>query len=198
MVDQEHTTHQLTQQHYYNMAEILAYPIGQPDRDSQVIGTQVGVLQPNGQELNVTRNFTVGSILGLLDNQFVIQEFELTTAELINTFVNPKVLVPGQPDKIVEVNSVTFQIKNQLAGNYLDFTGDVLIQTTKPTGWLYTIPTTFLNTISSPNAFKAGLTPGQIASGEGIAIDALGIVNTVGTATTTAKISVTYRFLSTF
>ena len=49
------------------MAEIIAYPVGQPDRESQLIGTQVGVVQANGQEVNLTRNFTVGSILGLLD-----------------------------------------------------------------------------------------------------------------------------------
>ena len=95
------------------MAEIIAYPIGQPDRQSQLIGTQVGVLQPNGQEVNLTRNFTVDSILGLLDNQFIISEFELTTNQLINLGVSQLTLVAGQANKYVDVNSVFFKIVGQ-------------------------------------------------------------------------------------
>jgi len=181
------------------MAEILAYPIGQPDRKSQLIGTQVGVLQPNGQELNITRNFTVGSILGLIDNALQIEEFELTTAQLQNLFSAQLTLVPRQTDKIVDVESVVFKLFDQVSGNYLDFTGDLVIESTKPPGpWNYTIPTSFLNTITNPQAYKAALTPGEIVDNEGIGISAQGAVNAVGTPTTTAKISITYRFLSTF
>ena len=179
------------------MAEIIAYPIGQPDRQSQLIGTQVGVLQPNGQEVNLTRNFTVDSILGLLDNQFIISEFELTTNQLINLGVSQLTLVAGQANKYVDVNSVFFKIVGQTPANNLDFTGDIVIETTKPPGpWNYTIPQATLNSLTDPIGYKPLLTPGQVIVSEGIGINCSGVVNSVGVPTTTAKVYITYRFLS--
>ena len=65
MVDQENTIHQLTQQHYCNMAEIQAYPQGTPATDTMLVGTQMNVLQSDGTRKNLTRNFTAASIAGL-------------------------------------------------------------------------------------------------------------------------------------
>jgi len=67
MVDQENTIHQLTQQHYCNMAEIQAYPQGTPANDTMLVGTQMNVLQSDGTRKNLTRNFTAASIAGLAD-----------------------------------------------------------------------------------------------------------------------------------
>jgi len=195
MVDQEYTTHQLTQQHYYNMAEIIAYPLGQPDRQSQLIGTQVGVLQPNGQEINVTRNFTVDSILSLLDNQFILVEFELTTAQLQSLSGAPIVLVAGQAGKFIDVNSAFIQLNEQTVTDYLDFAGDMRIETTKPVNWYYEIPSSFLNLKTDPSSYKPVLTPGFNPVAEGVQVSFSGAINTVNTPTTKAKISITYRFI---
>ena len=62
MVDQENTIHQLTQQHYCNMAEIQAYPQGTPATDTMLVGTQMNVLQSDGTRKNLTRNFSVANI----------------------------------------------------------------------------------------------------------------------------------------
>ena len=65
MVDLENTTHQLTQQHYYNMAELISYPTGTAAGDTLLVGTQINVPQPDGTTLNMTRNFTASSIAAL-------------------------------------------------------------------------------------------------------------------------------------
>lgn len=195
MVDQEYTTHRLTQQHYYNMAEIIAYPLGQPDRQSQLIGTQVGVLQPNGQEINVTRNFTVDSILSLLDNQFILAEFSLNTAELQSLAAGPIVLVRGEAGKFIEVNSAFIQLNDQTVTDYLDFAGDMRIETTKPIGWYYEIPSSFLNSLTLNSSYKPALTAGISTMAEGAQVSFSGAINTVNTPVTKAKISITYRFI---
>jgi len=49
------------------MADMMTYPLGTPAGDTRLVGTEIGVPQNEGPDLNLTRNFTIESIAPLIN-----------------------------------------------------------------------------------------------------------------------------------
>lgn len=104
------------------MAEIISYPVGQPDKQSQLIGTQVGVVQANGQEVNLTRNFTVQQIVDLAPTSAVKEkEVTLTSTQMLSLNGGGSIEVlpaPGAGKLLALMNVMTQVDFNSVAYNF--------------------------------------------------------------------------------
>ena len=49
------------------MADMITYPLGTPAGNTRLVGTEIGVPQNEGPDLNLTRNFTIESIAPLIN-----------------------------------------------------------------------------------------------------------------------------------
>jgi hypothetical protein len=49
------------------MAEMITYPLGTPAGNTRLVGTQIGIPQSEGPDLNLTRNFTIESVAPLIN-----------------------------------------------------------------------------------------------------------------------------------
>jgi len=49
------------------MPELITYPLGTPSGSTRLVGTQMDVPQSDGADLNITRNFTISSIGGAIN-----------------------------------------------------------------------------------------------------------------------------------
>ena len=49
------------------MADMMTYPLGTPAGDTRLVGTEIGVPQNEGPDLNLTRNFTIEQCAPLIN-----------------------------------------------------------------------------------------------------------------------------------
>ena len=86
------------------MAKISTYPIDTtPTLTDKVIGTDVN-------DSNITKNYTIGNILGLIG--FVEVTVNVSSSELIDLQSTPKVLVPAQgPGTYIKVLEISLYLK---------------------------------------------------------------------------------------
>ena len=49
------------------MADMMTSPLGTPAGDTRLVGTEIGVPQNEGPDLNLTRNFTIESVAPLIN-----------------------------------------------------------------------------------------------------------------------------------
>ena len=87
------------------MADITSYPLGTPATDTLLVGTQMRVLQSDGTQANLTRNFTVEQVGTLITQDYVEVTKTLTNAEWIALPATSIIVVPAVTGKRIQVIS---------------------------------------------------------------------------------------------
>ena len=108
------------------MADITSYPLGTPATDTLLVGTQMRVLQSDGTQANLTRNFTVEQVGTLITQDYVEVTKTLTNAEFIALPTTSIVVVPAQGSSTaIKILEATLKF-NFISSNFF-FPGGVTI-----------------------------------------------------------------------
>ena len=182
------------------MAELQAYPQGTPATTTMLVGTQMNVEQSDGTKKNLTRNFSVSSVLGLASTSYIkTEKVTISTAELKDLHNTPKILVDvtaGNPKEICQVYSVVFSVRGNSFSSNLSFPNDLNIQSNNASPWKYVIPQATANAQLTP-FYVPSLTAGDSDLDSDVVLESAGAAVETGTATTTMTVWITYRIFNT-
>ena len=76
------------------MADMITYPLGTPADDTRLVGTEMGIPQADGANLNLTRNFLVSDIASLSVNNYLESTTTITNAQWLALGGTQIILVP--------------------------------------------------------------------------------------------------------
>jgi len=151
------------------MADITSYPLGTPATDTLLVGTQMRVLQSDGTQANLTRNFTVEQVGTLITQDYVEVTKTLTNAEFIALPTTSIVVVPAQGSSTA-IKILEATLKFNFISNNFFFPGGITIGS---------------GTVGTNSDAKQCFLPGGSNAGEFGDID----VDTISVATKNATIS---------